>query len=177
MKKLFCLLFVVAVCTLASSSTFAQTTSVSDQKFQELVNEVRQLRIEVQRLSMSAQRTQLLLERTRSQQEQVVRLTQQLTGVRDELSQVRNRQSMLKDALDEAEKAQKTGLKSDVAVKEINAELSRTSQAEQRLSERELQLASDLELERSALNELKIRLDKLENEIALPTSEPAKKRE
>lgn len=177
MKRLFCLLFVVVVCSLASSPTMAQTTAVSDQKFQELVNEVRQLRLEVQRLSTSAQRMQLLLERTRSQQEQVVRLTQQLTGVRDELSHVRGRQSTLKVALDEAEKGFKAGLKSDAEMKAISAELSNLSQFEQRLSERELQLSSEWELERSTLNDLKTRLDKLENEIAMPTNEPAKKRD
>lgn len=177
MKKLFCLLFVVAICVLASSNAFAQTSAVSERKFDELVNEVRQLRIEVQRLSTSAQRMQLLLERTRSQQEQVVRLTQQLSSVRDELSGARGRQNTLKVMLDDAEKAVKSGLKSDAEAKAINAELNNMSQLEQRLSERELQLASELELERSTLNDLKTRLDKLENEIAMPTSEPAKKRD
>jgi DNA repair exonuclease SbcCD ATPase subunit len=175
MKRLVCLLFVVAVCALVSPHTLAQTTAVSDQKFQELVNEVRQLRIEVQRLSTSAQRMQLLLERSRSQQEQVVRLTQQLGNVRDELSAVRDRQSTLKVALEEAEKVHKTGLKSDAEMKAISAELSNLSQFEQRLSDRELQLTSELELERSTLNELKTRLDKLEQEIATPSAEPAKK--
>jgi DNA anti-recombination protein RmuC len=120
---------------------------------------------------------QLLLERARSQQEQVVRLTQQLGGVRDELSAVRGRQSTLKVALDEAEKAQKAGLKSDAEMNAINAELSNLNQFEQRLSERELQLASELELERATLNELKTRLDKLEQEIATPSGEPTKKKD
>lgn len=177
MKKLFCLLFVVAICMLASSSAFAQTTAVSDQKFQELVNEVRQLRIEVQRLSTSAQRMQLLLERTRSQQEQVVRLTQQLTGVRDELSSVRARRGLLKVAFDEAEKAEKAGLKSDAEMKALNAELGNLAQFEQRLADREVQVASELELERATLNDLKTRLDKLEQEIATPNNEPAKKQD
>ncbi|HEX4945362.1 MAG TPA: hypothetical protein VFZ34_01700 [Blastocatellia bacterium] len=177
MKKLFCLLFVVAVCTLALPITFAQTTAVSDQKFDELIKEVRQLRLEVQRLSTSAQRMQLLLERARSQQEQVVRLTQQVSNVRDELSGVRARLTNLKDALAEAEKGKEAGMISPREINALNAEQRELNQREQRLSARELQLASEWELERSTLNELKTRLDKLENEIAMPTSEPTKKRD
>jgi hypothetical protein len=57
MKKLFCLLFVAAFCVLASSNTFAQTTAVSDQKFQELINEVRQLRAELIGMQANTHRT------------------------------------------------------------------------------------------------------------------------
>ena len=39
MKKLFRLFFAVAICVLASSGAFAQTTVVSEQKFDELINE------------------------------------------------------------------------------------------------------------------------------------------
>lgn len=177
MKKLFCLLFVVAFCTLASSNTFAQITAVSDQKFQELVNEVRQLRIEVQRLSTSAQCMQLLLERTRSQQEQVVRLTQQLSNVRDDLSGVRARQTNIKDALAEAEKGKDVGVIGPGEINALSGQQRELNQREQRLSERELQLASELELERATLNDLKTRMDKLEQEIATPSSEPTKKQE
>jgi hypothetical protein len=46
MKKLLCLLFVVVICALASPRVGAQATSVSEQKIDELVNEVRQLRLE-----------------------------------------------------------------------------------------------------------------------------------
>lgn len=179
MKKsiLLSLLFAVTICALASSKASAQTVSspLSDQKFQELVNEVRQLRIEVQRLSTSAQRLQLLLERARSQQEQVVRLAQQLSSVRDELSGIRARQTNLKDALAEAEKGKEMGTVGPSEINALNAEQRELNQREQRLSERELQVASELELERATLNDLKTRMDKLEQEIAAPSSEPAKK--
>lgn len=175
MKKLFCLLFVVTLFVLVSPSVFAQTTAVSEQKFDELVNEVRQLRIEVQRLSTSAQRMQLLLERTRSQQEQVTRLTQQLGNTRDELSGIRARQLSLKDALAEVEKRKDAGTANPAEVTALTSEQRSLAQFEQRLSDRELQLASELDLERSTLNELKTRLDKLEQEIATPSAEPAKK--
>ncbi|MBL8206139.1 MAG: hypothetical protein JNM09_18030 [Blastocatellia bacterium] len=177
MKKRFCLLFVVAVCVLASSATFAQTTAVSEQKFDELVNEVRQLRIEVQRLSASAQRMQLLLERTRSQQEIVTRTTQQLNNAREQLTEIRMQQSHITAAVDHAEKQNAAGLKSEPEVKQLLLEKEIIKQREQTLMQRELQLSSDLQAETVMLNDLKTRLDKLENEIAVPSSEPAKKRE
>lgn len=177
MKKRFCLLFVVAVCVLASSATFAQTAAVSEQKFDELVNEVRQLRIEVQRLSASAQRMQLLLERTRSQQEIVTRTTQQLNNAREQLTEIRMQQSHITAAVDHAEKQNTAGLKSEPEVKQLLLEKEIIKQREQALMQRELQLSSDLQAETVMLNDLKTPLDKLENEITVPSSEPAKKRE
>ncbi len=177
MKKLFCLLFVVAVCVLASSATFAQTTAVSEQKFDELVNEVRQLRLEVQRLSTSAQRMQLLLERTRAQQEIVTRTTQQLNNAREQLTEIRMQQSHITAAVEDAEKQKAAGLKSEPEVKQLLLEKEVVKQREQTLLQRELQLSSDLQAETVTLNDLKTRLDKLENEIAMPTSEPAKKKD
>ena len=177
MKKLFCLFFAVAICVLASSGAFAQTTAVSEQKFDELVNEVRQLRIEVQRLSVSAQRIQLLLDRSRTQQEQVARLTQQLNEARAQLNQTRWEQSRLKIESEQAEKQKAAGLKGEDELKALLAVGEELKQREQNLMQRELQLSSELELERTTLNDLKTRLDKLEQEIATPSTEPAKKKE
>ena len=177
MKKLFCLLFTVTFCTLASSAASAQASGVSEQKFQELVNEVRQLRLEVQRLSTSAQRMQLLLDRLRSQQEVVTRLSQQLSETRDQSNQARLDQSRLNAMTEHFEKQKAAGLKSDEELKSLNVEKESLKQREQTLLQRELQLSSELEAERSTLNDLKTRLDKLENEITMPSGEPAKKRE
>ncbi len=177
MKKWFSLLFVVALCVLASSSVVAQTTVVSEQKFEELINEVRQLRLEVQRLSASAQRMQLLLDRSRTQQEQVTRLTQQLNDARAQLNQTRWEQSRLKTESEQAEKQKAAGLRGEDELKAISAAGEELKQREQNLMQRELQLSSELELERTTLNDLKTRLDKLEQEIATPSSEPAKKRD
>lgn len=179
-KSLVCnLFFAFALCCVVSVAISAQTTSpgVSEQKFQELINEVRQLRIEVQRLNASAQRTQLLLERSRTQQEIVSRLTQRLSDTRDEIGKIRKRQVIMKESLANAEKQKEAGVQSEAESKAINAELNGLSQQEQTLLDRELQVSSELEAERANLNDLKTRLDKLEQEIATPSSEPAKKRE
>jgi chromosome segregation ATPase len=177
MKKLFCLLFVMTICMLASPSTFAQTTGVTERKFDELVNEVRQLRLEVQRLSASAQRMQLLLDRSRSQQELVTRLTQQLGDTRDQINQARLDQSRLTAMIEHFEKQKAAGLKSDEELKSLSAEKEDRKQREQILLQRELQLSSELEAERATLNDLKTRLDNLEQEIATPNSEPTKRDE
>lgn len=177
MKKLFRLYFAVAICVLASSGAFAQTTAVSEQKFDELVNEVRQLRLEVQRLSASAQRIQLLLDRSRTQQEQVTRLTQQLNEARAQLNQTRWEQARLKTEAEQAEKQKAAGLRGEDELKATIAAGEELKQREQNLMQRELQLSSELELERATLNDLKTRLDKLEQEIAMPSSEPVKKRD
>ena len=177
MKTLFNLFFVVAICVLAWTSTFAQTTAVSEQKFDELVNEVRQLRLEVQRLSVSAQRIQLLLDRLRTQQEQVTRMTQQLNESREQLNQIRLDQSRLNAAIENAEKQKAAGLNGEAELKQINVEKEVLKQREQTLIQRELQLSSELQTESVTLNDLKTRLDKLEQEIAMPGSEPTKKRQ
>ncbi len=177
MKKWFSLVFFVAISVLASSSTTAQTTAVSEQKFEELISEVRQLRLEVQRLNASAQRTQLLLERSRSQQETVSRLTQQLNETRGQLNQTRWEQSRLKTEAEQAEKQKAAGLKGEDEVKALLAAGEELKQREQNLLQRELQLSSELQAESANLNDLKTRLDKLEQEIVMPSTEPAKKRD
>lgn len=171
------LLFAVMICGLASSNAFAQTTVVSEQKFDELVSEVRQLRIEVQRLSVSAQRIQILLDRARSQQEQVTRLAQQLNDTRGQLNQTRWEQSRLKAESEQLEKQKAAGLKGEEELKHLLAAAEELKQREQNLMQRELQLSGEVELERATLNDLKSRLDKLEQEIAAPGNEPAKKRD
>ena len=62
-------------------------------------------------------------------------------------------------------------------LKGLSAEKEDRKQREQILMQRELQLSSELEAERATLNDLKTRLDKLEQEITAPSNEPAKKRE
>lgn len=177
MKKLFRLFFAVAICVLASSAAFAQTTAVSEQKFDELISEVRQLRLEVQRLNASAQRVQLLLKRLRTQQEQVTRLTQQLSEARDQLNQIRLDQSQFSAIIESTEKQKAAGLKGEEDLKAISAEKDALKQREQIVMQRELQLSSELQAESATLNDLKTRLDKLEQEIVTPSSEPAKKRD
>lgn len=181
MKKSFVcsLFFALGFCCVLSATASAQTTSpgVSEKKFEELISEVRQLRLEVQRLSASAQVTQILLEQWRSQQEVVTRLTQKLAETRNGLVSNRNGQMNLRQILENEEKRKELGLTDETKVKGMKEELNALSQHEQVLVDQELQLSSETRAERSNLNDLKTRLDKLVQELAVPSSEPAKKRE
>lgn len=177
MKKLFCLLFVVTFCALVSSATFAQTTAVSDQKFQELVNEVRQLRAELLQMQAQTHPMYFLLEQQRQQQSQVVRITAQLNNVRDQLAVMPSKKRALKTELETAEKQKEAGLVSEREINTIKAEIELFDQREQNLMQQELRLAAELQAETAVLSDLKTRLEKLDQQLAAPSNEPAKKRD
>jgi hypothetical protein len=177
MKKLFCLLFVAAFCALASSSTFAQTTAVSDQKFQELINEVRQLKAELIRMQANTHRMYLLLEQQRQQQSRVVQITSQLNNTREQLAAMPSKKRTLNAELEAAEKQKEAGLVGEREVKAIKAEIEQFDQREQYLMQRELTLATELQTETATLSDLKIRLDRLDQQLATPSNEPAKKQD
>lgn len=138
---------------------------------QELLGEVRQLRIALQRISVNAYRGQVMVERLRLQQEQVNRLTQELNSARNQIGELRSNQITAKDKLDEAEKQQDKGVVSDAIVNRFKEVLEDLKRHEQRLSERETQVAAQLEAERANLTDLNKRLDALEMEMMI-TSQP-----
>src|SRR5712692_1918558 len=72
-----------------------------DQVIQELLGEVRQLRIALQHISVNAYRGQVMVERLRLQQENVNRLAQQLNAIRDAISEMKAAQINAKERLDE----------------------------------------------------------------------------
>lgn len=173
-------LILSALMLCAFTFTQAQSTvslPVTDQKLQELINEVKSLRAELQRMNANAYRTQILLERHKAQQEQVSRLTKQLADVHDQLSGVRDEQVKFKEFLSEAEKGREKGLVGDKELNGISAMIKDFQRREVTLTQRELQLASELNTEREALNDLTARLDLLEKEILPLGNEGTKKRE
>ena len=107
----------------------------------------------------------------------MTRLTQQLSEARDQLNQIRLDQSRFSAIIESAEKQKAAGLKGEEDLKAISAEKDALKQREQIVMQRELQLSSELQAESATLNDLKTRLDKLEQEIVTPSSEPAKKRD
>jgi phage shock protein A len=139
--------------------------SKQDQVIQELLGEVRQLRIALQHISVNAYRGQVLVERLRLQQEQVNRLTQELKSTRNQIRQLKAEQLNTKDRLDEAEKQQDKGVLSEEVVRRVRAALEEFKRQEQSLSEREIQVAGQLETERANLTDLNKRLDALELEM------------
>lgn len=141
---------------------------------QELLGEVRQLRIALQQISVNAYRGQVLVERLRLQQEQVNRLTMELNTVRNQILEVRSNQIMAKSKLDEAEKQRDTGIASEPIVARHREALEDLKRREQRLSEQETQMSIQLETEQTNLTELNRRLDALETEMMVTgkTEEP-----
>jgi hypothetical protein len=138
-----------------------------DPAIQELLSEVRQLRIALQRMSVNAYRAQVLVERLRLQQEQVNRLTQELTAVRNQVNETKAAQVNYKERLDEAEKQFDKGLMSESEVKATKAAMEEFKRREQSLTERETHLSSELDTERENLTDLNRRLDALEREMLM----------
>jgi phage shock protein A len=106
-----------------------------------------------------------MVERLRLQQEQVNRLTQELNSTRNQIRQMKAEQLGAKDRLDEAEKQQDKGVLAEEAVRRVRSGLEELKRQEQVLSERELQVAGQLEIEQTSLADLNKRLDSLEREM------------
>jgi chromosome segregation ATPase len=136
-----------------------------DQVVQELLGEVRQLRIALQQISVNAYRGQVMVERLRLQQEQVNRLSQELGSTRNQIGEMKSALVVMKAKLDDTEKQQDKGLVSESETAEHKEMLDDFRRREQILSEREIQLAAQLEDERANLAGLNKRLDALELEM------------
>jgi DNA repair exonuclease SbcCD ATPase subunit len=163
---------IVMLVLLATHDSQAQTNpspnasgSKQDPVVQELLGEVRQLRIALQHISVNAYRGQVLVERLRLQQEQVNRLTQELNSTRNQISEMKSTQLGAKARLDETENQQEKGLASASLTSRYKEVLEDLKRREQSLSEREIQVSTQLEAERANLTDLNKRLDALELEM------------
>src|SRR3984893_3961994 len=90
-----CPLGLVTLCFVASTKTQAQTNKPEsakgdgDQPLKHLLTEVRELRLAVQRATVSNTRFQMLIERVRVGQVQVDSLSRQLVSVRSQLTKLK----------------------------------------------------------------------------------------
>ena len=170
MKSLFvCLFILVGSFFIIPENALAQATAsrpTSEQSLQELVREVQQLRATLQRINTAMYKGHVMIERLKFQQEQVARLSRDLMLIREELSEIRGQHVKYREMLKRLEADVEVGTKNLMDLVTVKAELENISQREQRLSMRETQLANELELERSKLNELNDRLNALELELA-----------
>jgi hypothetical protein len=149
-----------------SGATSALNKSNQEQIVQEILSEVRQLRVEVQRLKASAYQTQVVIERLRLQQELVARLTREIGEVREKIGETKSRQVKMNGMFEETEKQVKAGVISQSELKKISAEIDELKQREERLTEQESQLSAELDAERVQLITLNRRLDELGQEAA-----------
>jgi hypothetical protein len=171
-STLFTIMAIGLVFLCSARDSRAQSNSLSnvvrtkqDPVVQELLGEVRQLRIALQHITVNAYRGQVLIERLRLQQEQVNRLSQELGSTRNQLGEMRTEQASAKAKLDESEKGQEKGLVSEATTAKHREVLEGLLRHELRLSEREVQVVAALEAERVNLADLNKRLDALELEI------------
>ena len=149
-----------------SGATSALNKSNQEQIVQEILSEVRQLRVEVQRLKASAYQTQVVIERVRLQQDQVARLTREIGEVREKIGETKTRQVKMNGALEETEKQVEAGVAPQSELKKISGEIEELKRREERLTEQESQLSAELDAERVKLITLNRRLDELGQEAA-----------
>ena len=171
-RSILARLFGIALLVLACTSELGAQTSTSPTSKQEvasneLVNEVRQLRIALQQLSVNAYRGQVMVERLRLQQEQVNRLSQELNAARNHLADLRSEQITIKAKFEEAEKQREAGVAGESQTSRYKEILESLKRTEERLVEQDGQISSQLEEERSSLNDLNKRLDALEREMVI----------
>src|SRR5215475_8970418 len=147
-----------------SGATSATNKSNQEQIVQEILSEVRQLRVEVQRLKANAYQTQVVIQRLRLQQDQVARLTREIGEVREKISETKTRQVKMNGMFEETEKQVEAGVISQSELKRISGEIEELKQREQRLTEQESQLSAELDAERVKLIALNKRLEELGQE-------------
>ena len=165
---LFCIiglyLLTPQLCYAQSGATSARNSSNQEQIVQEILSEVRQLRIEVQRLKANAYQTQVVIERLRLQQDHVSRLTSELGEVREKLGETQALQVKMNGTLEETQKQVEAGVISQSELKKISGEIEEMKRREERLTEHESQLSAELNAERVKLITLNKQLDELGQE-------------
>jgi chromosome segregation ATPase len=159
---------------LSASVNAQQTTPVppDTQILQQLVTEVRQLRLALERTNSLSSRLQITLQRIQLQQNQVNRISGQLESLRNEIVRSDAEQGQASSNLTELEgrieqeqnpNTQKTLQGERQYMKALVEQKARIVQDEQR---REAELASSLRAEQGKLSELQTRLDSLEKLVA-----------
>ena len=176
-----CLLCLVAFSCVAPSRVSAQTSKPAesvqanrDQTLQQLLTEVRELRIAVQRAMVSSSRFQMLIERLRVQQAHVDALSLQLESVRSQAAELKARKPQMELAIKEAEdmldRTPDPNVHSELEsrIKGVKANLAQLTLEDERLRGRETAIGTELQSAQSQLNELNNQLDLLMNGLKEP---------
>jgi chromosome segregation ATPase len=162
-----------------SSNRAAEATASDQQVLQALLGEVRQLRLTLQRTNLSVFRAQIMIERLRMQQERVDRLTRQLEENQNEITGSALSQSQLTERSREMESQMKleqdAGRRSQLEAqyKELKYIMNQQTERETQLRAHQGQLTTQLQAERTKLDDIDSRLEALERELEQP--QPANK--
>ena len=108
--SLGCLLCLVTFCCVSPTRTAAQSKKPAesaqgdrDQMLQQLLTEVRELRLAIQRATVNNTRFQMLIERVKQQQGHVEALSRQLEAIRTQLSDMRTAQPQMEQQIKDRE--------------------------------------------------------------------------
>ena len=176
-----CFLCILTFCYGSLTSIHAQTNQAADpaqnnydKRLQQLIAEVRELRLAVQKATVSNTRFQMLMERVRVQQSSVDTASRQLENIRSQLADMRSMkpqmEQQIKDTEELLDRTTDPNGRLDVEsrLKSMKARLARFAPEEERLRNREIALESDLQNSQNKLSELNSQLDGLFNELKLP---------
>ena len=176
-----CLLCLVAFSYVAPSRVLAQTAKPAesapadrDQTLQQLLTEVRELRLAVQQAMVSSTRFQMVIERVRVQQAHVDALSRQLDSVRSQAAEMKatkpQMEQAIKDAEDKLDRTPDPNAHSDLEsrIKNVKGNLARLTQEDERLRNREAAIETELQSAQSQLNEVNSQLDLLMNRLKEP---------
>ena len=145
-----------------------------DPTLQQLLTEVRELRLAVQRATVYNTRFQMLIERARAQQAHVEALSRQLESIHSQVADMRTAKpqmaQQIKSAEDQLDRTAELNahaeLESRITVAKGN--LTRLTQEEERLRNREAAIDTELQTAQAKLNELNGQLDALMSELKVP---------
>jgi len=176
-----CLLCLVTFCYVGPTRTLAQTRRSAelapdhqDQILQQLLTEVRELRLAVQRATVNNTRFQMLIERVRVQQGHVEALSRQLEAIRTQLSDMRTAQpqmeQQIKDGEEFMEHATDLNRRAELEsrIKVMKGGLERMARESDQLRDREAATNSEVQISQAKLNELNAQLDSLMGELKGP---------
>jgi len=161
--------------TLAQTKKLAESAPGDrDQTLQQLLTEVRELRLAVQRATVSNTRFQMLIERVRVQQAHVDALTRQLENIHSQAAEMKaakpQMEQQIKDAEDLLDRMTELNAHGELEsrIKFIKTNLARLAQEDERLHDREAALETELQAAQSKLNGLNGQLDSLMSELKGP---------
>ena len=167
-------MLVLSTCVYAQQPASPSGSAPDRQMLEQLVSEVRQLRLAIERTNSVSSRLQIILQRIQLQQNQVNRISGQLEVVRNQIATSEADQSQASSNLTAIESrieqeqnpnTQKMLQEQQRVMKALVEQKSRVVQDERT---REAELTSSIQIEQGKLGELQTRLDSLEKVIEPP---------
>jgi chromosome segregation ATPase len=173
-----CAICLVTFCCFCPATVLAQTAKPAqapqvdhDQTLQQLLREVRELRLVVQRATVNNTRFQMLIERLRIEQARFDAINRQLENLRAQLAELRASKPQMENQIKDAETMldrttdPKARAEWEFSIKAAKTNLTKMAAEEDRLADRETSLNAELQAAQAKLNDLNNQLDALMGEL------------